>query len=1157
MKLSIYKSLFLTLALVLSWSGYAQAVWIPSDISYRRFEELVGNSYSYEDTINAGKVINAFPAYSSRLIAAGIDSVLYYYGEGNVLRAKYVFDRAGSNARLLEGARQRGAFLKEISFLENAGTSGMDALAGLVQGADSVWAMICSQSIGLRDAVERLESFSARLSDLGLEHLALNTALRRAKVLQWSGRRKEAASLLAESTGKAEGMGYFDDFVLLSCRYIDMLSSGGNHSKADSLFRSALEYLSAGKFYSGEGRLALAMAKTDEEKRSGYIAHSDSLFRMTDDAAGLFDLALYKLSLLIGEGALDTSRAQAPDDCIGTLDSLRAAARPSHASMGEYYRLKALLDMRMDSLEKAESDFILSYVEFRSAGEMLEQARVLLELARLESDLRKHVEVLRYLFISEGIYRYFDVKDGLVKVFCQRAIEQCNECKIGEAKRWLARADGSASRARKEEAYYLINLVRARVAEASGDTEKALKIRLALKGSKAGESRSIKNELSIADLYCELDELDKADSLLDALSPALKSRMSMSSWIRYNLIKGKVLMKRGEAEKAVVCLGAAFDGCGLEKGANRQAFDAEVGIAAKGATYPSASSGDCNRSDLLDYEAEAGYYLSIAYDSLGRKGLAVETGRRTIELLELKRTRIQTESMKYSFLDRSRKIYRKQITRLLGGGKKEHRLEACYTLSYLKGRVISEMLGQGSRSSGFGSLVSDSLLEERERIGERIEKLQRKARSDTISKATFEELKSKMDRALEEFDRLNRQINLAAFSNINAPDYKAPLPIFYVRKNLIPDSTAVLQYFLDKTCSWVFVITPDTLDVFRLDASKPKIKRLVENVIRPLHDADNYAEVPFDVGSSRKLYHILIGPVSDVLKGLGVKQLIIQRDASLNLLPFELLVSGGSVAEGSSSKIYYEYRNLNFLVDDCIVSYIPSLELLYDRVGDVSGKARKGLLCIGSPSPGGNEQLASNNREHLEQLKYAGAELREVAGEFGGRLILGANATESAFKRYASFYRFVHVATHARFCDAHPDSSYLKFSVASDGEDGRLQMREISSMKIGATLLFLNACDTGEGKLLEDEGLIGIARAFLYAGCRNMVVNQWRVYDRTSALLAERFYSNLKARGLAPANALREAKKELRKEHETINGIEIYYYNPVFWAPSIMVGVGR
>jgi CHAT domain-containing protein len=105
---------------------------------------------------------------------------------------------------------------------------------------------------------------------------------------------------------------------------------------------------------------------------------------------------------------------------------------------------------------------------------------------------------------------------------------------------------------------------------------------------------------------------------------------------------------------------------------------------------------------------------------------------------------------------------------------------------------------------------------------------------------------------------------------------------------------------------------------------------------------------------------------------------------------------------------------------------------------------------------------------------------------------------------------------------------------------------EIFNLKLNADLVVLSACETGLGKEVKGEGLIGLTRAFLYAGTPSVVVSLWQVQDRSTAELMVRFYRHLKNGQPSKAEALRQAQLELIR-HGT-------FAHPYYWAPFVLVG---
>jgi len=108
-----------------------------------------------------------------------------------------------------------------------------------------------------------------------------------------------------------------------------------------------------------------------------------------------------------------------------------------------------------------------------------------------------------------------------------------------------------------------------------------------------------------------------------------------------------------------------------------------------------------------------------------------------------------------------------------------------------------------------------------------------------------------------------------------------------------------------------------------------------------------------------------------------------------------------------------------------------------------------------------------------------------------------------------SQYRMVHFATHGLLDSNDPEFSGVVLSLVDEKGspvDGFLRLRDIYNLNLPADLVVLSACETGLGKDVRGEGLIGLTRGFMYAGAPRVVVSLWSVNDRATAELMKRFY---------------------------------------------------
>jgi CHAT domain-containing protein len=162
---------------------------------------------------------------------------------------------------------------------------------------------------------------------------------------------------------------------------------------------------------------------------------------------------------------------------------------------------------------------------------------------------------------------------------------------------------------------------------------------------------------------------------------------------------------------------------------------------------------------------------------------------------------------------------------------------------------------------------------------------------------------------------------------------------------------------------------------------------------------------------------------------------------------------------------------------------------------------------------------------------------------------MGMGATEEAVKSEPLHeYKRIHFATHAVIDEVLPErSSIVLTPIPGGGEDGLLHPAEILRFKLNCDLVVLSACQTGLGKVVRGEGLVGLARAFFYSGALRLVVSLWPVNDIATSSFMSSFYGEL-TRSKTTADALRSVK--LSMLHSPVRA----YRHPYYWAPFVVAG---
>jgi CHAT domain-containing protein len=204
-------------------------------------------------------------------------------------------------------------------------------------------------------------------------------------------------------------------------------------------------------------------------------------------------------------------------------------------------------------------------------------------------------------------------------------------------------------------------------------------------------------------------------------------------------------------------------------------------------------------------------------------------------------------------------------------------------------------------------------------------------------------------------------------------------------------------------------------------------------------------------------------------------------------------------------------------------------------------------LVVGNPATGEFDATASlaMEREGLGPLPFAEQEARTIAALYDVEPLIGEAATEGAVREGVAGANILHLAAHGHYNPVAPFSSLI--ALAPDGaHDGWLTVGEVYGLDLAQSdLLVLSACQTQLGELSAGDELVGLTRAFFFAGAPTVIASLWNVNDQATALLMERLYTHLRE-GLGKAEALRQAQLEVMEAHP----------DPYYWAGFVLSGDG-
>jgi CHAT domain-containing protein len=187
--------------------------------------------------------------------------------------------------------------------------------------------------------------------------------------------------------------------------------------------------------------------------------------------------------------------------------------------------------------------------------------------------------------------------------------------------------------------------------------------------------------------------------------------------------------------------------------------------------------------------------------------------------------------------------------------------------------------------------------------------------------------------------------------------------------------------------------------------------------------------------------------------------------------------------------------------------------------------------------------LAQGTADGLPFLQYARTTTEEIAKLYNAKALTNNEATELALRANASTSNILFLAAHGKLNTASPLFSNIVLSPDKDN-DGSLEVHEVYGLDLGRTnLVVLSACQTQLGRGGAGDDLVGLNRAFIYAGAPTVIASLWSVPERQTGELMLSFFRHLKG-GSSKAAALSAAQAEVRKERP----------NPYYWAAFILTG---
>jgi CHAT domain-containing protein len=459
-------------------------------------------------------------------------------------------------------------------------------------------------------------------------------------------------------------------------------------------------------------------------------------------------------------------------------------------------------------------------------------------------------------------------------------------------------------------------------------------------------------------------------------------------------------------------------------------------------------------------------------------------------------------------------------------------------------------------------------------------------RSDEIQKPSGRQNRDRLLSISKELDEKEKEFNSIDSRLMQNEKYrnlrKPKIATLADAREICGENRAILEYVIweetdknniayDTKQSYCIIITKAGAKIVKLDGMfdyTGNIMKYRESVIDEKKSSDRAKLGPV-------LYEKLIAPVEAELK--GISNIVIVPDGALAFLPFDSLRK--------------EKAGL-YLCERYNISLSPSVSVMMMVRGRKYDASRNAMIAFGGAvysnesgvSRGRRAFRRGNDVSILSKEYYAGKVSIDglkgyylnlglkwdnlpgtadevdsinsrVFGKKGTRIIKGKDVTEEKIKELSAQnklkgYRAIHFATHGYYDQDFPSFSAVVFSDVSKGiktkEDGYLSVEEAALLKLEADILNLSACETGLGRIVSGDGVIGLTRAFQVAGANSVGVTLWQVADDATRDFMIGVYTKKEKKGMSFGKAFNETKREFIKSKE--------FREPYFWSPFVLYG---
>ena len=615
------------------------------------------------------------------------------------------------------------------------------------------------------------------------------------------------------------------------------------------------------------------------------------------------------------------------------------------------------------------------------------------------------------------------------------------------------------------------------------------------------------------------------------------------------------------------------------------------------------------RREVGDRNGEAATLLGIARVEQKRGNLtqARQYAEQAISIVESVRADISSQELRASFFASRQEFYESYIDILMQMHKQNPTASfdalALGVSERARARSLLELLTEARADIRQG--VDGSLLQRERSLRQRLAARAAAQASLLNRKHTPEQAEAiakEIASIIFEYEELQGKIRASSpkYAALTQPQ---PLNLSEIQQQVLDPETLLLEYSLGENASYLFVVSPTSItwrqlpERAEIEAATRRVRELL-TAPQPQH-GDTEAKYQARIKEARSSYwpqaavlsRMLLGPAASQL---GRKRLLIVADGALQYLPFGALPApemergadrgtgrqgyGEAEGKGKPRPVASSPRRpvvFTPLIAEHEIVHLPSASALAVLRRELAGRqpAAKTVAVLADPvfsaddarvksgakaqtgeeAPTDLMRAINDVRCELSRLLLTKEEAEAILSvtprtDGFGALDFRANRA-TAVSDELSRYRIVHFATHGLLNSEHPELSGVVLSLVDERgqpQDGFLRLHEIFNLRLPAELVVLSACQTGLGKEVKGEGLVGLTRGFMYAGAARVVASLWQVNDAATAELMKRFYRRMLQDGMRPVAALRAAQVDMWKRPQ--------WRSPFYWGGFVLQG---